>query len=127
MLISQARTVIEELRSDIVRRGYDAAEKRHFAVLFSDLKYIFSDTRSTKFCPEKRDQVALLEKKWMKDRINTTAGADSITDIIAEIEQFIPDLPAEVKTNVTVIPSQDEAAADRLLAILKQRGVSVSV
>lgn len=99
MLLSQARTVLSELRSDIRRRGYDQSEKRHLAVLFNDLKYLYSNTRDEKkFDPKKFEQVAALEKKWQEDRRNALGGADSIHAILAQLEQYLPDLPPEVKS-----------------------------
>ena len=128
MLVSQARIVLSDLRADIARRGYDAAEKRFLAVLFSDLKYAYSNTRDEKtFNPEKYKQVVALEKQWQEDRRNATGGADSIHEILAQIAPFIPDLPTEVKSNIITIPSQDERDADRILGVLKKRGVGVSL
>ena len=127
MLLAQARIVLSDLRADIARRGYDAAEKRHFFTLIGDLKYLYSNTHDgQRFDLEKFKQVAALEKQIQEDRRNPTGGADTIHSILAKLERFVPDLPTEMKSNVTVIPAVQEIEADRILAELKRRGVTVS-
>jgi hypothetical protein len=135
MLQAQARTAIADLRADIARRGYDQSEKRHLAVLFGDLKHVYSSPALYRVvtdemaatAADKLKQVSELQLKWQEDRRNAAGGADTIPQILAQLERFIPDLPAERKSNVITIPSKDEVDADRLLAVLKQRGLVVNV
>jgi hypothetical protein len=44
MLQCQAVGYIHDLRANIARVGYDQSDKRHLAVLFNDLRYLYSDT-----------------------------------------------------------------------------------
>jgi hypothetical protein len=128
MLFQQASTYIRDFEDAIRRTSYDVADKRHIATIFADLRYLYADTHRDKtFNLEKHKQVSELQVRWQKSRMNpeTHCGADDIGQILDLLKAYIPDLPTEYKSTVITIPAQQDVEADRLLATLKRRGVTL--
>jgi hypothetical protein len=127
MLQSQARGYLADLRGDIARRGYDQADKRHLAIMFGDLRVAYTGVhRHAPFSGKRLREITALEQRWQKDRRNAVGGANTISQILAEIEQYIPDLPAEVKSDEIKTPTLAETQANSVLDVLRKRGLTVS-